>query len=800
MLMPCSAFASGVLVHGKVISRTGQAIAYCSVFIKNSTIGTVCNENGRFSIRCRDLSDTLVAQAIGYAPTFFSLRNYQSGDSLEIVLSELVLTTREIVVNAEENPALKVIKKAQEYRKKNNPEIKSYQCKVYTKSVQRLGEIPKRVMGTKIDVNEMDMWIDDKSKILYLSEALSEYYVGGKGKTKEKMIASKVSGNSRAFSNNRASGAIVNLYEPSTFIASADRPFISPIAPDALNHYRYQLLGTFFEGDKMINKIKVIPKLKADATYTGYINIFENSWKIHSFHLSLGKDAQMEFIDSLLIEQQYISLGGDDMMPLQANWQFGFGVLGFKGSGLMVHSYSDYVLNPEFPEGFFDGKIVEIEKNSNEKDTLYWEKIRPTPLTMEESRDYRKRDSVVAVRSSPQYLDSLDKRSNRLEWNALLLGHEIKNSIKKQVLTIDAPLETFSFNAVNGFMVGSGATFSKETGDYSSWTIKGEYRYGFSNRTSYAWGGIERRWSGFSRQRLSLDFGKKIQQYNDSEPIPALFNTSLALLSGIHYMKLIESKFIHSSWSSKPLPGFKIELKLMAEDRSNARNYIFESPVLKNKPEYAQNFIFPGKELINPASNYTAGTKITFRFTPFTKYVSYPDHRYDVDSDWPELILTLDYREVKFIGEKRNSLLRLETGLNKSGTILRLGAYDLSLIAGRQLSGNPSFPSDFRHFNGNRLVLCNFGINDFFLLDYYSHSTGKSFLEGHFRFNFRGLFLNRIPGLRNAMLNEMIGVNYLSVTGMSPWMEYYIGIERLNLSAAWVYNATTTGIRIGVRL
>jgi hypothetical protein len=195
-----------------------------------------------------------------------------------------------------------------------------------------------------------------------------------------------------------------------------------------------------------------------------------------------------------------------------------------------------------------------------------------------------------------------------------------------------------------------------------------------------------------------------------------------------------------------------------------------------------------------------AGTKITFRFTPFTKYVSYPDHRYDVDSDWPELILTLDYREVKFIGEKRNSLLRLETGLNKSGTILRLGAYDLSLIAGRQLSGNPSFPSDFRHFNGNRLVLCNFGINDFFLLDYYSHSTGKSFLEGHFRFNFRGLFLNRIPGLRNAMLNEMIGVNYLSVTGMSPWMEYYIGIERLNLSAAWVYNATTTGIRIGVRL
>jgi hypothetical protein len=84
------------------------------------------------------------------------------------------------------------------------------------------------------------------------------------------------------------------------------RGFISPISSNALLTYRYKLLGTFYDQGLLVNKIQVIPKRKNDPAFNGIIYIMEDSWRIHSTNLYLTKDAQINFVDTLYIDQVFL--------------------------------------------------------------------------------------------------------------------------------------------------------------------------------------------------------------------------------------------------------------------------------------------------------------------------------------------------------------------------------------------------------------------------------------------------------------------------------------------------------------
>src|SRR5690606_6128107 len=44
---------------------------------------------------------------------------------------------------------------------------------------------------------------------------------------------------------------------------------ISPLAPDAFSHYRFQYLGFIEDKGAIVNKIKVIPRSKGDSVFEG---------------------------------------------------------------------------------------------------------------------------------------------------------------------------------------------------------------------------------------------------------------------------------------------------------------------------------------------------------------------------------------------------------------------------------------------------------------------------------------------------------------------------------------------------
>jgi hypothetical protein len=50
------------------------------------------------------------------------------------------------------------------------------------------------------------------------------------------------------------------------------------------------------------------------------------------------------------------------------------------------------------------------------------------------------------------------------------------------------------------------------------------------------------------------------------------------------------------------------------------------------------------------------------------------------------------------------------------------------------------------------------------------------------------------------MLNEIAGINHLSVSGKNPWTEYYIGLERLNFSLAIAISGKQSALRLGIKI
>ncbi|MFX5747453.1 DUF5686 family protein, partial [Acinetobacter baumannii] len=85
-------------------------------------------------------------------------------------------------------------------------------------------------------------------------------------------------------------------------------------------------------------------------------------------------------------------------------------------------------LTPAFAKKEFNNTILKYYDSSNKKPLAYWDSIRPLPLSPEEIKDYKKKDSLEKARKDPHYLDSLDKKRNKLTIAGLLLtGQSISN-------------------------------------------------------------------------------------------------------------------------------------------------------------------------------------------------------------------------------------------------------------------------------------------------------------------------------------------------------------------------------------
>ncbi|MFD2432397.1 DUF5686 and carboxypeptidase regulatory-like domain-containing protein [Mesonia maritima] len=387
-------------ITGKVTDTNGETLPYVNIYIENSFKGTTSNQEGNYELEYQKKGETtLVFQFLGYKTLKKQISIEEFPYTLNVSLQEESTSLDEVVVNSNENPANRVIRKAIEFRKRNKLKIEKYTADFYSRGLWKIEDAPEKILGA--EVGDLGGSLDStRSGIVYLSETISEIKYRAPDDFYEKITASKVSGNDNGFSINSARDAYFSFYDNTIEI---NAKVVSPIADYAFNYYDYKLEGIFYdENGKLINKIKVIPKREKDRVFSGLIYIVEDDWEIFGVDLTTtGSAIQVAPIEKITFQQNFTYSTKDELwVKLSQKVDFSWKIFGIKGSGRFTAVYSDYDFNPDFTEDSFSQEILSFAENANKKDSLYWQNIRPIPLTSEEINDYVKKDSLQEIRSS----------------------------------------------------------------------------------------------------------------------------------------------------------------------------------------------------------------------------------------------------------------------------------------------------------------------------------------------------------------------------------------------------------------
>lgn len=774
-------------IKGTITDLKGNPLPFVSVFEENTYTSTTSNEQGKYQLNVKEIGKNKITfQYLGFKTQKQTVASDSKSLILDVKMEEENFELNEVVINSKDNPANAIIKSAIANKKNNSEKTARYTADFYSKGMFKIKDLPKKIMGMKVDIgDEMASNLDSTGTgILYLSETISKISFEKPEKLKEKIIASKISGNNNGFSYNTATLSTYDFYDNTL---EFNINLISPIADNAFNYYKYKLEGTFFDdNNQQINKIKVTPKRDKEPVFEGYIYIVDDSFAIYAVDLDIkGYRMKNEFTEVMNLKQSFSYNVKNKIWSKNAQTlSFNAGAFGVKFSGKFNYVYSNYEFPASFEKKTFGNEIVAFEADANKKDDAFWNQIRPIPLTIEESNDYIKKDSLQTIRKSQKYTDSVDAKNNKFKIFDVLMGYDYKNTFKKYSFEYKGllNLSSLSFNTVQGFNLDSGFSFKKwneEKG--TSTSISTTFNYGFSDERFRVTGQFSHRFNNINHAAIWASGGTKTAQFNSAEPISNFVNSISSLFFKDNYMKLYNLEFAQINYGQDIANGINLNAKIGYEQRKplfNTTDYSF----FKRDDIYTSNNPLAPNDFITPAfdQHHLFKTALTARINFGNKYISRPDGRYNIKNEkYPTVFLAFEKAfaasEKKYEFERIGASVQYDLSLNNKGVL------GMNFRAGKFFNAENISFIDYRHFNGNQTHIGTSDryLNVFNLMPYYTNSTNDSYFEMHLEHNDMGFVTNKIP-LINLLKSTMnLGFHTLAIPDRKPYTEFTVGLDNL---------------------
>lgn len=778
--------ASAGIVTGTVKDEKGNLLSYASISVKGTTKGAITNGKGAYSISLTPGNYTLICQYVGFKK---EERNITVGESIltiDFVLSIQEISMQEVIIKRGEDPALEIIRQTIKKRNFYNKQVDSFRVDVYVKGLIRSKNVPDKIMGQKTDREDMQKsGFDSLGRgILFLSESQTKVSYKKPDEYKYEVISSRQAGGGYGISI----PFFINFYVNNVQVFNEINPrgFVSPISDNAFHYYKFRYEGSFFENNKMIDRIRVTPRRKNEPLFDGYLQIVDEEWRIHSLNLTITKDYQLQLIDTATITQIHSAVTPDIWKTQNQVLYVAANTLGFEWAGTFLNVYSNYNLNPGFTKKTFNRTILSYDTAFNKRDTAYWNTVRPFPLDSEEKKDFVFKDSLYKkIRDSfftKQNLDSFNKKQKPVTLISLLFRgvsrhHYSKNGFFQYHL--DPLLWGAQYNTVEGFNQSIAQSFQlapkKSTKEFY---LDLDTRYGFTNHHFNAFGifGI-RPQKNFFNHYIEFSGGKRVSQFNHENPIDPLGNTLNTLLYKRNYMKIYENWFGQVEYNSSLENGLKWNITSTYEDRIplyNTTDYSWgrkERNILPNHPYELANVPFEKHQAVVAS--------ITVSYQPGQYYIELPEAKFSVGSKYP----TLEWRYWKGL----KNVLGSDVDFDK----WKFSVYDnmnwklkgelrYRVSVGGFFNNHQVEIPDFQHFNGNQTYRIIKYMNAFQIAPYYAYSnTQKFYTELHVEHHFNGFLTNKIPLFNKLHWNLVAGCNSFYINRDNYYVEAFFGIENI---------------------
>ncbi|MCD4710769.1 MAG: DUF5686 and carboxypeptidase regulatory-like domain-containing protein [Bacteroidales bacterium] len=815
-------------IKGEIRDMNGEAVPYAAIFIKELTRGTTCNALGLFSLPLPEGSYTIFFRSLGYTEVSRTIEVGPEYTNMVIELPPQTYMIPEVRISASgEDPAYWIMRKTIGLANYHLHEVLKYDAEIYIKGSALLEKLP-RAIARRIQVNNIRV----EEGEAYMLESLNEVQFTAPDKYEMRVIASQNTLPGYAENVNPMDYINTSLYQQQI------EGFISPLARNAFSYYRFKFDGTFLEGTYIINKIKVIPRRKSQQICEGYLYIVEDLWCLHSADLSVNTIAgtvTLQQIFANIIMDAWLpvnhKIGVDvDIAGVLANVTY-----------VSSLEYSDVTLNPNLPETYFTsmnkveepdeqpdeqplskeqekinellqkeeltnrdvqrlsklmekeaGKTAQDQKGDDmnqtgttfsvadsavKNDSLYWNTVRPIPLTPEEHLTLKERDSIIGIRktsSSSTATDSIKTtrhRQKRLQ--GILMGRTYTMSRGKFRFSHDGliDLDRLDYNTVDGISYGQTFRINWKTDSLHTLRSNLVAEYAFHRKAPVFTWNTDLLYAPLARGKVALYLNYTSSDFNGSTGIPGFTNMAYTLFLRENYMKKYEQIDatlynridVANGWVLTTSATFGRQNNLV-----NNNDFSFFNP---NDREFTTNT--PGA-LTDDDPSLTGHHKmmgvVRLDFTPTQPYVV-RTYRKDLrDSKWPTF--SLEYRHaLPLENEGWSDFSLLSAGIRQTVDAGLLSTMDWSVGSGYFLNSRAIHFSDYRHFKSSPLYIDMAGFDDaLMLMDYYEASTSDYWVNADVKLTSSYLLIKFLPWFSERLWKESLGVTYL----YTPQAPHYI--------------------------
>lgn len=461
-------------------AQTGDPIPFAAVAIKGKSVGVSTNFEGFYTLKTTQIGDSLLASSMSYRVRVKPIRKDSLVQTINFQLESSELKLQEVKIYAGENPAYAILRQVVKQKSlHNSARLTAYEYESYNKIEVDVDNISSRFRKRK-SMKQITGAVEQFDKIagedgrpvipIYLSESLSNYYFReNPRKKKEQILKTKISGIA-VTDGSLISQMIGSSFQQYNFYQNwldvVDKDFHSPIADGWKNTYEYYLIDTTFVGGYWCYQIDYDSKREQDLAFSGSIWVDTLSHALVQVDATVGKRANINFVERIKIQQEYEQIGDSTWMPVKSRVLIDVAELSDSTAGMLIKFYTsnrNVVVNQPRPPKFYDYPI-ELSADYRDYPDDFWDKARHEPLTIGEQTAYRLIDSVKQVPIVRTYIEVLNMAVN---------GYK-----RLPKVNIDAGpfLYLYSRNLIEGNRFRIGA---KTNPDFSrKWIVSGSAAYG----------------------------------------------------------------------------------------------------------------------------------------------------------------------------------------------------------------------------------------------------------------------------------------------------------------------------------
>ena len=305
-------------LSGSITDSSGSPVPYATVYIQELQMGTTANAMGNYEIKLEDGTYTVFFQSLGFNQDFRQIAIAGNPVVRNISLTVQYFQLPEVTISTgSEDPAYAIMRRAIARAPYYLNAVEHYRAMVYLKGTAILDRMPRLITRAM----ERDSDVEIKLGETYLYESHNEIEFSAPDKYVHRLIAIQTTFPSESDQISPMNYIQASFYEP----VIADIA-ISPLAQNAMSHYRFAYEGSSLQGQYVINKIRVIPRRKSQQVFAGVIYIVEDLWCIHSLDLE-----NESLVGKIRVRQLHTPVQDDFWMPVSHNFDIAFSMMGIRG-------------------------------------------------------------------------------------------------------------------------------------------------------------------------------------------------------------------------------------------------------------------------------------------------------------------------------------------------------------------------------------------------------------------------------------------------------------------------------------